>query len=196
MDKILGEYPNSIEPFSRAESHATQIKRRVFGMHSALGYLEPNFWHLEMPRQMIEHFIKRGLDFTSSLRVVEHGQSLTDRLRRDHEVKRSTQEPSLLLYVSYQQRNIYWWAAKFRIVMSPSSSCGIQFLKSATENLAPTLLRKGTRTCLLNTDDVRTLRTLAKQKTDVAKIAKQLKRTAGATAAKAHILQISLDTRG
>lgn len=45
-------------------------------------------------------------------------------------------------------------------------------------------------------DDVRTLKTLAKQKTGVAKIAKQLKRTPGATAAKAHVLGVSMDTRG
>jgi hypothetical protein len=45
-------------------------------------------------------------------------------------------------------------------------------------------------------DDVRNLKALAKQKTGVTKIAKQLKRTPGATAAKAHMLGVSLDTRG
>ena len=45
-------------------------------------------------------------------------------------------------------------------------------------------------------DDVRQLKTLAKQKTGVAKIAKMLKRTPGATTVKAHILGVSLDTRG
>jgi len=44
--------------------------------------------------------------------------------------------------------------------------------------------------------DVRELRTLAKKKIGVAKIAKTLKRTIGATAAKAHQLGVSLDTRG
>jgi hypothetical protein len=44
-------------------------------------------------------------------------------------------------------------------------------------------------------DDVKTLRSLARQKAGVAKIAKTLKRTPGATAAKAHILEVSLSTR-
>lgn len=43
--------------------------------------------------------------------------------------------------------------------------------------------------------DLKTLKSMAR-KTPVAKIAKALKRTQGATAAKAHILGISLDTRG
>jgi hypothetical protein len=41
-------------------------------------------------------------------------------------------------------------------------------------------------------DDVRTLKTLAKQKAGVAKIAKTLKRTPGATATKAHTIGVSL----
>jgi hypothetical protein len=41
-------------------------------------------------------------------------------------------------------------------------------------------------------DDVRTLKELAKQKAGVAKIAKTLKRTSGATAAKAHTMGVSL----
>jgi hypothetical protein len=45
-------------------------------------------------------------------------------------------------------------------------------------------------------DDVRELKTLARQKTPVAKIAKSLKRTAGATQQKAFSLGVSLDTRG
>jgi hypothetical protein len=45
-------------------------------------------------------------------------------------------------------------------------------------------------------DDVRNLKSLAKQKTGVAKIAKQLKRTVAATTAKASMLGVSLDTRG
>jgi hypothetical protein len=45
-------------------------------------------------------------------------------------------------------------------------------------------------------DDLRQLKTLARQKTPVAKIAKSLKRTAGATQQKAFRLGVSLDTRG
>jgi len=44
--------------------------------------------------------------------------------------------------------------------------------------------------------DVRALKSLAKQKAGVTKISKALKRTIGATAAKAHQLGVSLDTRG
>jgi hypothetical protein len=44
-------------------------------------------------------------------------------------------------------------------------------------------------------DDVRSLKSMAR-KTPVAKIAKALKRTPGATAVKAHLLGVSLDTRG
>jgi hypothetical protein len=44
--------------------------------------------------------------------------------------------------------------------------------------------------------DVRALRSMAKQKVGVTKISKALKRTIGATAAKAHQLGVSLDTRG
>ena len=44
--------------------------------------------------------------------------------------------------------------------------------------------------------DVRELKSYAKKKIGVAKIAKALKRTIGATAAKAHQLSVSLDTRG
>lgn len=44
-------------------------------------------------------------------------------------------------------------------------------------------------------DDVRSLKTLAKQKAGVAKIAKLLKRTPGATAAKACTLGVSLSTQ-
>ena len=45
-------------------------------------------------------------------------------------------------------------------------------------------------------DDVRELKTLARQKTPVLKIAKSLKRTPGATQRKASLLGASLDTRG
>ncbi len=44
-------------------------------------------------------------------------------------------------------------------------------------------------------DDVKTLKSLAKQKAGVTRIAKTLKRTPGATAAKAHILGVSLSTQ-
>ena len=45
-------------------------------------------------------------------------------------------------------------------------------------------------------EDVRELKTLARQKTPVAKIAKSLKRTLGATKQKAFTLGVSLDSRG
>jgi hypothetical protein len=45
-------------------------------------------------------------------------------------------------------------------------------------------------------EDVRELKSLARQKTPVAKIAKSLKRTPGATTHKAFSLRLSLDTRG
>ena len=44
--------------------------------------------------------------------------------------------------------------------------------------------------------DVRELKSLAKKKIGVAKISKALKRTIGATAVKAHMLGVSLDSRG
>ncbi|MCK1476628.1 hypothetical protein ACVW1A_001397 [Bradyrhizobium sp. LB1.3] len=45
-------------------------------------------------------------------------------------------------------------------------------------------------------DDVKTLKSLAKQKAGVKKISKTLKRTPGATMVKASLLGVSLDTRG
>jgi plasmid replication initiation protein len=44
-------------------------------------------------------------------------------------------------------------------------------------------------------EDVRQLKTLAKQKAGVTKIARTLKRTPGATTVKAHILGVSLSMR-
>jgi hypothetical protein len=44
-------------------------------------------------------------------------------------------------------------------------------------------------------DDVKTLKSLAKQKAGVKKIAKALKRTPGATMVKASLLGVSLDMR-
>ena len=45
-------------------------------------------------------------------------------------------------------------------------------------------------------NDVRELKTLARQKTPAAKIAKSLKRTLAATWQKASTLRVSLDSRG
>jgi hypothetical protein len=50
--------------------------------------------------------------------------------------------------------------------------------------------------CEWTKEDVRELKTLARQKTPVAKIAKSLKRTPGATQQKAFTLGVSLDSRG
>jgi hypothetical protein len=44
--------------------------------------------------------------------------------------------------------------------------------------------------------EVRELKSLARKKVGVAKISKALKRTIGATAVKAHMLGVSLDSRG
>jgi len=44
--------------------------------------------------------------------------------------------------------------------------------------------------------DVRELKSLARKRAGVSKISKALKRTIGATAVKAHMLGVSLDTRG
>jgi hypothetical protein len=49
---------------------------------------------------------------------------------------------------------------------------------------------------LWSKDDVRTLKAMAKNKAGITKISKALKRTAGATSVKAHMLGVSLDTRG
>jgi hypothetical protein len=45
-------------------------------------------------------------------------------------------------------------------------------------------------------EDVRTLKTMAKEKRGAAKIAKALKRTVGATTVKASLVGVSLDSRG
>ena len=45
-------------------------------------------------------------------------------------------------------------------------------------------------------EDVRTLKTMAKSKAGVAKIAKALKRTTRAVENKSYLLGVSLDTRG
>ena len=56
--------------------------------------------------------------------------------------------------------------------------------------------RKTTVRRAWTSSDVRELKSLAKKKAGVARIAKVLKRTAGAIAVKAHQLGVSLDTRG
>lgn len=58
------------------------------------------------------------------------------------------------------------------------------------------MAKKKTTRRVWTSADVRTLKSLAKQKAGVAKISKALKRTLGATTAKAHQLGVSLDTRG
>jgi hypothetical protein len=49
---------------------------------------------------------------------------------------------------------------------------------------------------LWSKEDVRTLKAMAKAKAGITKISKALKRTQGATSVKAHMLGVSLDTRG
>jgi hypothetical protein len=44
--------------------------------------------------------------------------------------------------------------------------------------------------------DIRELKSLARKKVGVTKISRALRRTIGATAVKAHMLGVSLDTRG
>jgi hypothetical protein len=58
------------------------------------------------------------------------------------------------------------------------------------------IMAKSTKRREWTKDDVRELKTLARQKTPVAKIAKSLKRTPGATQQKAFSLGVSLDSRG
>jgi hypothetical protein len=59
-----------------------------------------------------------------------------------------------------------------------------------------TSAKKATVRRAWTSSDVRELKSLAKKKAGVARIAKALKRTAGAIAVKAHQLGVSLDTRG
>ncbi len=63
--------------------------------------------------------------------------------------------------------------------------------KSAKETTAKKTVRRA-----WTSSDVRELKSLAKKKAGVARIAKALKRTGGAIAVKAHQLGVSLDTRG
>ena len=67
-----------------------------------------------------------------------------------------------------------------------------------TKNMKPmkTTKKTATKRREWTKEDVRQLKSLAKQKAGVTKIAKTLKRTPGATTVKAHILGVSLSTRG
>ena len=67
--------------------------------------------------------------------------------------------------------------------------------EAAPKTVGANMAKKGKRREWTK-DDVRQLKTLARQKTPVGKIAKSLKRTAGATQQKAFRLGVSLDTRG
>jgi hypothetical protein len=69
--------------------------------------------------------------------------------------------------------------------------------KSAKKKTAKkTTAKRATVRRAWTSSDVRELKSLAKKKAGVARIAKALKRTAGAIAVKAHQLGVSLDTRG
>ena len=63
------------------------------------------------------------------------------------------------------------------------------------KTLEPLFMAKNAKRREWTKDDVRGLKTLARQKTPVAKIAKSLKRTPGATRQKAFSLGVSLNTR-
>jgi hypothetical protein len=67
-------------------------------------------------------------------------------------------------------------------------------LGSRPQNTGVVMAKKSTRR-EWSKEDVRELKTLARQKTPVAKIAKSLKRTPGATQQKAFMLGVSLDSR-
>jgi len=56
-------------------------------------------------------------------------------------------------------------------------------------------MKKATKRRAWSTTDVRTLKTLARKKTNAGKIAKKLKRTEGATRQKAFSIGLSLDAR-
>jgi hypothetical protein len=60
----------------------------------------------------------------------------------------------------------------------------------------PVMKKKKINRRAWTTTDVRELKSLAKKRVGVAKISKALKRTIGATAVKAHMLGVSLDSRG
>jgi hypothetical protein len=56
-------------------------------------------------------------------------------------------------------------------------------------------MKKATKRRAWSTTDVRTLKTLARKRTNAGKIAKKLKRTEGATRQKAFSIGLSLDVR-
>lgn len=58
------------------------------------------------------------------------------------------------------------------------------------------MAKKATKRRPWTKDDVRQMKSMAKQKTPTVKIAKSLKRTPSAVAQKAFTLGLSLDTRG
>ena len=72
---------------------------------------------------------------------------------------------------------------RFRVVEGPSLNVGVTMAKKTKARRAWTAT------------DVHMLKGLAKKKVGVNKIARTLKRTTGATAAKAHLLGVSLDSR-
>ena len=81
------------------------------------------------------------------------------------------------------RNTIYIWRTKSYCVRKRPPNTGVVMAKKSTR-------REWTK------EDVRELKALARQKTPVAKIAKSLKRTPGATQQKAFTLGVSLDTRG
>jgi hypothetical protein len=72
--------------------------------------------------------------------------------------------------------------------------CNGAMLRTAMK--AEGLMAKKSKRRAWTKEDVRTLKTLARQKTPAAKIARTLKRTEGATRQRASSLGISLETRG
>ena len=90
----------------------------------------------------------------------------------------------MLLYASYApERDITFGTTKSYCDRKRPQNTGVVMAKKS-------MRREWTK------EDVRELKTLARQKTPVAKIAKSLKRTPGATQQKAFTLGVSLDTRG
>jgi hypothetical protein len=73
----------------------------------------------------------------------------------------------------------------FGVIEGRSDNRGAQMAKKKTVKLRP-----------WTATDIYKLKGLAKKKVGVDKIARALKRTVGATAVKAHVLGVSLDTRG
>jgi hypothetical protein len=67
--------------------------------------------------------------------------------------------------------------------------------KTAKTKTGTTARRKFPRRTVWDDGEVRTLRSLAKKRTPVSKIAKTLKRSEGATRQKAFAIGLSLDTR-